>query len=283
MAHLINFQGSDTGLGIIGARLWYDCHMAGYSIPASEHATITSWGLDTKGETAAFRNMIKAFGKSAIFACVSDGNDIEKATGEIWGTALYDEVMAMNATLVIRPDSGDPIEWLPKLLRILDAKFGSVKNSKGYKVLNKVRLIQGDGVTIKSLPLMIKAILDAGFSLDNVAFGMGGGLLQKVDRDTFKWAMKCCAIRINGEWKEVFKDPATDPGKKSKRGFPALYRNKETGEYKTLAGLQHEHPGVDWEGILQPIYRHSRILPQPMIHRIKFSEMRYNASLKLNL
>lgn len=291
-AHLVNFMGTDTGLGLIGARVWYDEEMAGFSIPASEHATITSWGLDTKGETAAYANMIKAFGEDNIFACVSDGNDIEKATRDLWGDALREKVLAMKAMLVIRPDSGDPIIWLPKLLSILDERFGSTVNSKGYKVLNKVRLIQGDGVTIQSLPLMIAAILEAGFSLDNVAFGMGGGLLQKVDRDTFKWAMKCCAIRINGVWKEVFKDPATDPGKKSKRGFPILCQDKE-GKYVTFTGMPES---VEWPNLpaylnvkkqaqnkgLFPVqdivYRHVVGYGEPFFNFIEFSEVRHNAN-----
>lgn len=293
-AHLINFMGSDTGLGLLGARLWYDCQMAGYSIPASEHSTITSWGLDTEGETAAFRNMIAKFGKSPIFACVSDGNDIAKACGQIWGDVLKDEVLDMNAMLVIRPDSGDPIVWLPKLLRILDHRFGSTVNTKGFKVLNKVRLIQGDGVDIETLPLMIKAILMAGFSLDNVAFGMGGGLLQKNNRDTGKWAMKCSAIKVNGVWKEVFKDPATDPGKKSKKGVPLLCKDKNgnfvtftalptTDEYAYLSAIDNVSMQALAQGlklVMHTVYEHEAGDDAPFIKSMVFEEIRAIAGAK---
>jgi nicotinamide phosphoribosyltransferase len=92
-------------------------------------------------------------------------------------------------------------------------------NSKGFKVLNHVRIIQGDGI---SHPDVVEEILMGfmhfGFSAENIAFGMGGGLLQKCDRDTLKYAMKCSALTIDGEWVDVYKDPVTDHGKRSKKG-----------------------------------------------------------------
>lgn len=271
-SHLVNFMGSDTVLGILGAREWYGERMAGFSIPASEHSTMTSWGLTEEGETAAFRNMINAFGNGPIFACVSDARDIENACRGIWGGTLKEEVLKMNATLVIRPDSGDPIYWLPRLLNVLDEQFGSTTNTKGYKVLNKVRLIQGDGVTKDSLPVMLQAILDAGYSIDNVAFGMGGGLLQHCNRDTYKWAMKCSAIRINDEWFDVYKDPVTDPGKVSKKGRLSLF--KGDGGYYT--GNPNE---VTMAAVDQIVYMYDKATGKPAFNDISFMEVRNNSNL----
>jgi len=79
-------------------------------------------------------------------------------------------------------------------------------------------VIQGDGITIESIPAIIKNMIDANLSLSNLAFGEGGGMLQKVDRDSFKMAMKCSHIVANGVNIDVYKDPATDPGKRSKKG-----------------------------------------------------------------
>lgn len=82
-----------------------------------------------------------------------------------------------------------------------------------------------------------------GYSADNIAFGMGGGLLQQVNRDTLKFAMKCSAIRVNGEWRDVWKNPVTDPGKASKRGRMTVLRNRETGELRTALiedGVWHD-------------------------------------------
>jgi nicotinamide phosphoribosyltransferase len=175
--------------------------------------------------------MVKQFGKpGAILAVVSDSYDIYKAC-ERWGTALKDDVLSSGATIVIRPDSGDPIEVLPKMLKILSDKFGITRNDKGYKVLNNVRIIWGDGIDALALHSILRTVVDVcGFSADNFAFGMGGGLLQKLDRDTQKFAMKASAAKVNGEWVDVFKDPITDPGKTSKKGRVTLFTDS-SGKY----------------------------------------------------
>ena len=220
-AHLVNFMGTDTVAGIMMARWFYGEKMAGFSIPASEHSTMTMWGRD--GEVDAMRNMIKSYGDGFIFACVSDQYDFFNACRNIWGGELREDILAMKATLVVRPDSGDPIECIVEGLKIFDEKFGSVINKKGYKVLNKIRMIQGDGINEEDIIRICEAVIAAGFSMENVGFGMGGGLLQKgIDRDTQKFAFKCCWAMVNGEGVMVFKDPITDQGKKSKRGRLAL-------------------------------------------------------------
>lgn len=217
MAHLINFRGTDTVPALWGARKYYNEKIAGYSIPASEHSTMTMWGRE--GEVEALRNMIKQYGDKPIFACVSDQYDFFNACENIWGGALRDEVLNMKATLVVRPDSGDPIECIVKGLQIFDRKFGSTVNSKGYKILNKVRMIQGDGINEFDICNILDAVLAAGFSAENVNYGMGGSLLQKdINRDTQKFAFKCSWAMINGKEIPVFKDPITDNGKKSKKG-----------------------------------------------------------------
>jgi nicotinamide phosphoribosyltransferase len=235
MGHLVNFMGTDTMEALLAAQEFYDCDMAGFSIPAAEHSTITSWGRGPGNEVDAYRNMIKQYGKpGAIYAVVSDSYNIYNAVDLQWGVALHDEVVASGATLVIRPDSGDPVTLLPELARIIEKRFGCTTNSKGYKVFNHVRMIQGDGI---DSPERINAILNffmaAGYSADNLAFGMGGGLLQKCDRDTFSFAMKCSAARVNGEWRDVYKDPVGDSGKKSKKGMLDLIQY-EDGTFKTV-------------------------------------------------
>jgi nicotinamide phosphoribosyltransferase len=123
----------------------------------------------------------------------------------------------------VRPDSGDPLTVPVEIIEILSRKFGYTVNSKGYKVLNPaVRVIQGDGINIDSLPKIIDNLLSAGFAIDNLAFGMGGGLLQHCNRDTLKFAMKTSAVKVNGEWRDVYKDPIGDHSKMSKRGHLAL-------------------------------------------------------------
>jgi len=136
-------------------------------------------------------------------------------------------VIDSGATVVIRPDSGIPRDVVLQALQVLDQKFGHTINSKGYKVLNNVRIIQGDGITADSIPEIIDNFVNAGYSATNVGFGMGGGLLQQVNRDTQRFAYKCSAALINGEWTPVYKDPITDPGKASKKGVFTLWRDKD--------------------------------------------------------
>jgi len=220
-AHLINFMGTDTAHALSFIREYYNTNnIAGFSIPASEHSTITSWGRD--GELTAFKNMIKQYGSGAMFACVSDSYDIYKATSEYWGGSLKQDVLDMNAVLVVRPDSGDPVSTPIEVVKSLDKSFGSVINGKGFKVLNKVRVIQGDGMSEAQINLLYKELLAQGYAADNVAVGMGGGLLQKVDRDTCKFAYKTSHMIINGDSVDIYKDPVTDPGKTSKRGKLSL-------------------------------------------------------------
>jgi len=231
-AHLVNFMGTDTMSGVLWAMDVYGCDVSGFSIPAAEHSTITSWGRDN--EVEAYRNMLTNFaGPGSVVAVVSDSYDIFNAC-ELWGTELKDDVINSGATVVIRPDSGDPVEVLPKMFRILGEKFGFIKNAKGYKVLNNVRIIWGDGINSISLSSILRTVVDVGgWSADNLAFGMGGGLLQQCDRDTLKFAMKASSARVNGEWRDVFKDPVTDPGKASKKGRVTLFKTEYTGEYYT--------------------------------------------------
>lgn len=234
-AHLINFQGSDTVAGIRMLTQYYRSTMAGFSIPASEHSTITSWGKSN--EVLAYRNMLKQFGQQGkIFACVSDSYDIYNACEKLWGTELKQEIIDSGAMVVIRPDSGNPSEVVLNCLKILDEKFGSIINSKGYKVLNYVRIIQGDGINENSINDILTLISAYQFSAENVYFGMGGALLQHCNRDTHEFAMKCSAIKINGVWKDVYKSPKHSQLKLSKKGKLSLYKN-ENGFYTGKEGL----------------------------------------------
>ncbi len=217
MAHLVNFMGTDTIAAVVAARKYYNIEMAGFSIPAAEHSTITSWGRE--GEVDAYRNMLKQFAKpGSLVAVVSDSYDIFNAVTEHWGKALKDEVVKSGATVIVRPDSGVPHEVVLEIAQRLEQAFGVTRNKKGYKVLNNVRIIQGDGINIDSVKKILSVLTTAGFSADNVAFGMGGALLQAPQRDDQKFAMKASAALVNGKWVDVFKDPVTDTGKRSKKG-----------------------------------------------------------------
>jgi len=227
-AHLINFMGSDTIAGIAAAMHYYNADVCGFSIPAAEHSTMTIRGKE--GEREAFQAMIDAYATEPgkIFAVVSDAYDIYNAVRNLWvGTGLLEQVKAKGCKVVIRPDSGDPLVVPIDIVEMLwDLTPEKLINDKGYKVLPPyVGVIQGDGINVTSIPKIIDNLLNRGFSMDCLAFGMGGGLLQQVNRDTFKWAMKASWGIVNGKEVDIYKDPVTDKGKKSKRGQFAVIRD----------------------------------------------------------
>jgi len=231
-AHLVNFMGSDTMVGVRMANQYYNHEMAAFSIPAAEHSTMTTWGPE--GELDAYRNMLKQFAKpGSIVAVVSDSYDLFRAVKEIWGGELKEEIIKSGATVVVRPDSGDPAPIVLKTIQLLEESFGTTINTKGYKVLPScIRVIQGDGINQESICEILDTIIDEGYSASNVTFGMGGALLQKLDRDTQKFAYKVCSVVVNGEQRDTYKDPVTDPGKRSKSGRLQLI--KFNGEYSTV-------------------------------------------------
>jgi len=225
LAHLVNFRGTDTVGALVYARKFYGESMAGYSIPAAEHSTITAWGKEN--EAKAYANMLSRFGGNGhILAVVSDSYDIYHACRKIWGETLADSVRNSGGTLVIRPDSGNPRHVPINVLKILDEKFGTTVNAKGFKVLPPyLRVIQGDGISEDSIATILDYCQAEGYSTENLAFGMGGELLQNLTRDTLGFAMKASAIKGRHEgWVDVYKDPATDPGKGSKRGRQAVVK-----------------------------------------------------------
>jgi nicotinamide phosphoribosyltransferase len=193
---------------------------------ASEHSTTTIYGREN--EYKAFESFIEAAGPGMIVSLVSDSYDYKKAVTDFFcGSAR--ELIIRNgeehgSRVVIRPDSGDPVQMVVWTLTELEKHYPIERNERGYKVLPAcIGIIYGDGINLESINLITEAMIRNGWAIDgrNVIFGMGGGLLQQVNRDTHKFAIKCSAA-CRGEWIDVFKQPATDTGKSSKRGFLAL-------------------------------------------------------------
>ena len=267
-AHLISFMGSDTLSGIIAARRYYDAEMPGFSIPAAEHSTITSWGREN--EKQAYANMLDQFaGPGKLVAVVSDSYDLWNAIDNIWGDELKTKVEQSGGTLVVRPDSGDPVTVVTETIERLMNKFGYKINEKGYRVLpDCIRVIQGDGVEEKSIEAILEMMKVRKQSAENIAFGMGGALLQKLDRDTMKFAMKASAAKVKGLWRDVFKDPVTDKGKRSKKGRLAVVKDNIQA-FKTI----REQDLGNRENIMQTVYRNG-----DLIKTFTFDEVKANAS-----
>ena len=228
-AHLLNFLGSDTVEGAMFLKDYYDGTDISYSIPASEHSTITAWGKDN--ENKAHENIINQFlleGK--VIASVIDSYDTFETASKTISSELKEKIINSKGTLVVRPDSGKLPETIIELLNTLSSEenFGYTLNSKGYKELpSYIRVIQGDGVDKNSIEDILISMKENNYSAANITFGMGGALLQKLDRDTYSFAMKVSAIHDGNTWKDVYKEPSNDKTKNSRRGRFAIVQNDE--------------------------------------------------------
>lgn len=264
LAHLVNFMGTDTMEALVAARRYYGADMAGFSIPAAEHSTMTSWGPGR--EEAAYANMLDAFdGEGRLVAVVSDSYDLDAALTGIWGGSLRDRVLARQGTLVVRPDSGDPVETPVRAIRTLWDAFGGTVNARGYRVLDPhVRVIQGDGMTPATIARLIDRLIGQGFAIDNIAFGMGGGLLQQVNRDTLRFAMKANAMRdADGVWHDVAKAPVTDPDKASKAGRQAVVIEQGRMVARRIEQVS------DADNLLRPVWRDGTLLVRHSLDQLR--------------
>ncbi len=177
-SHLLSFRGTDTVAGIRLLQEFYGAAMAAHSIPATEHSVICAFGRD--GDVDAYAHLLATFPNGTI-ACVSDTYDMFNAVENLWGGALRETVAARDGRLVVRPDSGDPLEVVPWCLEVLGRRFGTTTNAAGFRVLDgHVRVIQGDGMDVTSIATLYAKIVDLGWSAENLTVGSGGGLLQKV-------------------------------------------------------------------------------------------------------
>lgn len=267
LAHLVNFLGTDTMPALEAAKDYYGCDMAGYSIPAAEHSTITSWGRHREAD--AYANMLDQF-PTGLVAVVSDSYDIENACRNIWGEQLRERVLARNGTVVVRPDSGEPDLTMMKVLRCLGEKFGTTINSKGYRVLpDQIRVIYGDGIDFTMLRRIIYTMKSEGWSVDNAAFGCGGGLLQKMNRDTQRFAFKCSSVVVNGEQRDVYKQPVGDTKKNSKRGRIKLvvdrtWQDRQVGPVFATVPESDPRPNE-----LREVYRDGQLLIDETLDQIR--------------
>lgn len=274
LAHIVNFMGTDTLTGILAARRYYGAEgMPAFSVAAMEHSTVTSWGRD--GEVDAYRNMIQNAGEGQIVSIVSDSYDIWNTVDTIYGETLRADILALadrGGRLVVRPDSGDatvvPVDVVEKLME----SFGYTTNNLGFKVLPPfLRVLQGDGINYDSMQIIMQNAMIRGISTENFVFGMGGGLLQQINRDTLSFAMKASAICVNGEWRDVYKDPigGSKPSKKGRLAVAKWNNESEKGwTYETFKSGPNTHSE------LVPIFENGKILKT-----VTFAELRENAKL----
>lgn len=259
---LMSFKSTDNLRGIMAAQTYYnETDMLGFSIPASEHAVTTAYGIGREEQFVS--DALDTFGgPGKLISLVADSYDYYEFL-EMLGTKLKDKIIDNGATVVVRPDSGVPAVVVVDGLKALDRHFGHTVNSKGFKVLHpSVRMIQGDGIDHNVIDEIYEAMTQAGYSVENLTLGSGGFLLQKMDRDTLRFAMKASSVVIDGKERSVAKAPKTDMTKASKAGRLMLV--KEDGEYKTV---QEDASKVNE---LELVYEDGE-----MVKEWKFSEIRH--------
>lgn len=261
-AHLLNFDGTDTMVAAAYAHAQNDGVPFAQSIPATEHSVMTAW----PSEVDAVRNMIKHYG-SGLFACVADSFDYENFLNKVL-PVVAGEVKAKGGTMVVRPDSGDPVESVMKGLYACQRAFGFTYNKKNFKVLNNSAVIQGDGIDIATVSKILDSALAAGFSAQNIAFGMGAGLLHKHNRDTMSFATKLSFIEYaDGTQRNIMKAPKTDAGKNSLPGILKVV---------VADTLRVGTEGDEGEDLLVTVYDSGPVNSE----KIKFSDIR--AKIELN-
>lgn len=222
-AHLMNFKGTDTIVALDFAKKYYDSNMAGYSVCATEHSIMTQYGQ--LGEFNVIKNLLNDF-NDKLLSIVIDSYDPYNVVEEL-GQKFRDQINNRKHKLILRPDSGNPIEVIGNILQILSKYFEPIINSKGYKYFNKIGILWGDGISSNTIQEICDYLIVNKWDVSIFVFGMGGGLLQKVNRDNYSWACKTSYILRSNGGIEVFKNPITSNNKKSHGGIWSVVKHSD--------------------------------------------------------
>lgn len=263
--HLLHFLGSDTLQAIEAAREYYNADLTklAFSVAATEHSVMTACGAE--GEADLVESLLEKH-PSGILSVVGDSYDIEHFTRNLVGGRFRERILSRDGVFVLRPDSGDPVKVSGRLLDILEELVDCSVNGKGFKVLPpQLRMLWGDGLVLDTVEKFLEAAKNKGWSSENFVFGMGGGLLQRINRDNQCFAMKCSAQKRNGVWNDVWKRSAG--GKASKAGKLGLEHDAD-GTWTTF---RQDEPGrVD---LLQTVFENG-----VLVHEESFEQIRERAA-----
>lgn len=292
--HLLSFTGTDSLVSIDYIDYFYDGDngFVGGSIPATEHSVmcalikhyITQYpdgGLEG-AELMAFEHLMDAY-KTGMFSVVSDTFDFWRVLTSIL-VKLKDRIMSRDGKVVIRPDSGDPVDiicgtvtstgLLPNgspqqkgAIEVLWDLFGGTINEKGYKELDPhIGLIYGDSITIERAYEILSRLEAKGFASTNVVFGVGSYTYQFKTRDTFMSAMKATWAQINGDPYDLQKQPATDDGtKKSATGRLAVLADY-SGK---MSLIEQATPEQEAQSLLQPVWENGEFIKKQSLADIR--------------
>lgn len=275
-AHLVNFMGTDTVPALLFAARYYEAEgAAGFSIPATEHSIMTALGRE--GEFDQVQRALDAY-PTGLVSIVADSFDYYNFVDKICSNEFHDQICSRDGKVVVRPDSVTDLHPTPGALMVWTLEklwyaFGGTTNQKGFRVLDPhVGVIWGDGIDPRGIQQVVSAAMLAGFSAENLVFGMGGGLLQKVNRDTMRFAFKSSAQRRDGEWHDIQKW-TIDPSKRSKKGRLGLY--KDDGEFYTAAEhMERSDDILSSDDLLRTVFENGMLK-----NRTTFADVRERAAL----
>lgn len=258
-----------------------DTEIVGVSVNATEHSVQCAGGKEDEFET--YKRLITEIYPSGMVSIVSDTWDFWQVITD-YLVRLKSDIMARDGRVIIRPDSGDPVDILcgtyqdyepdravltaeqKGLIECLWDIFGGTLTEKGYKVLDThIGAIYGDSITYKRAEEIFRRLEQKGFASSNVVLGIGSFSFQYVTRDTHGMAMKSTYAEINGAGVEIFKDPKTDNGiKKSAKGL--LMVTQTDGVYKLV-----DQVSVDQErhGCLETVFKDSQLVKTTTLAEIR--------------
>ena len=277
--HLLSFTGTDTIPSIDFLEDYYnansDNELVGGSVAATEHS-VMCMGTNL-GEQETFKRLITEVYPNGIVSIVSDTWDLWKVLTEYLPN-LKNEVLSRDGKVVIRPDSGDPVDIIcgnpngnsteekKGVIELLWDIFGGTTNDKGYKELDShIGAIYGDSITLDRAAQICERLKKKGFASTNVVLGIGSFTYQYNTRDTFGFAMKATYGEVNGEGREIYKDPITDDGtKKSAKGLIKI--EKQNGSYQLIDQVSWEE---EQKGELKEIFRDGKLIVDDTLAEIR--------------
>jgi nicotinamide phosphoribosyltransferase len=288
LGHLTSFVGTDTVPAIDFAEEYYnanaDKELIGTSVPATEHSVMCMGTKD--GEFDTFKRLITEVYPKGIVSIVSDSFDFWQVITKFL-PKLKEDILARKGgfpidRVVIRPDSGDPVKIIvgdpqarrdsPEFkgaIQCLWDIFGGTVTDKGFRVLDShIGLIYGDSITLERCEQIMSGLKDKGFASTNVVLGVGSYTYTYTTRDTLGFAMKATAGIVNGETREIFKDPKTDSGlKKSARGFILVVKDGN-GDYIALDRQPRELVNSEFNQ-LKEVFRDGKLLVDQSLAEIR--------------
>jgi len=287
MGHLLSFTGTDTIPSVLAAEYYYNADMEkeliASSVPATEHSIMTSYGKEN--EIEGFERMLDLF-PTGIISIVSDSFDLWQVC-TTFVTQLKDKILARDGKLVLRPDSGDPVDIVcgmntnpdfdknsnvytkeqnKGVVELLWDVFGGTVNDKGYKVLDShIGVIYGDSISRERAEAICERLASKGFASNNIVFGIGSYTYNYNTRDSLGIAVKSTYCEVDGEARNIFKDPVTDDGmKKSARGL--LRIDLVDGEYVLKDEVSPEEEN---DGELVTVYENGKLLVDHSLQEIR--------------